>query len=406
MPAKALEHLTVIELCDTIPGSMGCKILADFGADVIKIEVPKKGNKLRKSGPFLNGEPDRESSTPFLFYNTNKKGVTLDITLAAGQKVFKELISKANVLVEDTPPDYLSGLGLSYDSLKKVNADLIMSSVTPFGQFGPYKSFKANELNIAQCGGIGNMLPYFTTDMTRPTIKPGGKALSGVTGMVVALSTLAATFDQTRVGKGCHIDVSHQDSQLLVEGLGLIFGDCYKLKFSRQKHTPMARSFREPVKCKDGYFMICLNTEDREWKRLIELIKDPALEKEELMSSLTRHDKWDDDIKPFIEKWAAQFKKEELFHICQKAGVSGTPIRTSEELFNNEQMQHRGFFEEADHPKTGKKAYPFAPFQYSDIENFQAKGAPLLGQHNTDIWGGRLGYTAQDLETLKNSNVI
>ena len=192
MPANALEHLTVIELCDTIPGSMGCKILADFGADVIKIEPPKKGNKLRKKGPFLNGDSDPDESLPFLFYNTNKQSITLDITRPEGQQLFRELIEKANVLVEDTPCGFLKSLGLSYGALKKINSHLIMASVTPFGQFGPYKDFKASELNISQCGGIGNMLPYFTTDMTRPTIKPGGKALSSVTGMVVALATLAA----------------------------------------------------------------------------------------------------------------------------------------------------------------------------------------------------------------------
>ncbi len=406
MPVNALEHLTIIELCDTIPGSMGCKILADFGAEVIKIEPPEKGNGLRYCGPFFNDREDPDLSRPFLFYNTNKKGVTLDINTKQGQNLFKEMISKANVLVEDTVVGTMEALGLSHKSLKKINPGLVMVSVTPFGQFGPYKSFKANELNIAQCGGIGNMLPYFTADMSRPTIKPGGKALSGVSGMVVALSALGATFDQTRAGKGCHIDVSQQDSQLLVEGLGLIFGDCYKLKFSRMRHTPMARSFREPFKCKDGYFMICLNTEDREWKRLIRLINDPELEKEEYLSSLTRHDKYDDEIQPVIEKWAGQFKKEELFHICQQAGISGTPVRTSEELFNNEQMRHRGFFKEVDHPKTGRRAYPFAPFQYSDLTKFEPKCAPFIGEHNDDIYKDRLGYSKEELAALSDSRVI
>ncbi len=405
MPANALEHLTIIELCTTIAGSMGCKILADLGARVIKIESPK-GDNLRSSGPFLNDEQDPDLSCPFLFYNTNKLGVTLDITVPAGQKLFKDLISKAQVLVEDFAPGAMDKLGLSYESLKKINPELIMTSATPFGQFGPYQSFKANELNIAQCGGIGNMLPYFSTDMSRSMVKPGGKALSGVSGMVVALSTLAATFDQTETGKGCHIDVSQQDSQLLVEGISLVFGDCYNLEFSRQKHTPMQRSFREPVKCKDGYFMICLNTEDKEWRRLLKLVNSPSLDREDFLSSLVRHENWDNNIKPVIEEWAGRYEKEELFKICQEAGVSGTPVRTSKELFNNEQMRYRGFFETVDHPKTGKRDYPFAPMQYSNMPFFTPRGAPLMGEHNSNIYEDLLGYTKEEMAALGESDTI
>ncbi len=404
MPVNALEHLTIIELCDTIRGAMGCKILADFGADVIKIEPPGKGSTMRTSGPFYNESPDL--SCPFLFYNTNKKGITLDIRTKEGQKLFKKLIAKANILVEDTAPGTLENLGLGYEALKQINRELIMSSVTPFGQIGPYKDFKANELNIAQCGGIGNMLPYFSSDMSRPVVKPGGKAISSVTGMVVALSTLGAAFSQTAEGKGCHIDVAQQDSQLLVEGLGLVFGDCYGLKFSRQRHTPMARSFREPVKCKDGYVMICLNTEDREWKRLVKLVNDPRLEKEEYLSSLTRHDCWDTEIQEVMEEWGAKFNKEELFHLCQKAGISGTPIRTSEELLDNEQMRSRGFFETVDHPRTGPKDYPFSPARYSNLDRAPSKGAPLLGEHNKAIYQTRLGVSESDLEAHKAAHTI
>ncbi|MCP3942669.1 MAG: CoA transferase [Desulfobacteraceae bacterium] len=406
MAANALEHLTIVELSNTIAGSMGCKILADFGARVIKIESPLKGDNLRDCGPFLNDQPDPDLSGPFLFYNTNKLGITLDITILEGQKLFKELIAKANVVVEDFPPGTLEKLGLSYESLKLVNPELIMASITSFGQHGPYKSFKANELNIAQCGGIGNMLPYFSTDMSRSMVKPGGKAVSSVSGMVVALSTLAATFNQTKNGRGCHIDVSQQDSQLLVEGIGLVSGDCYNLEFSRQKHKPIKRSFREPIKCKDGYFMLCLNTEDREWRRLLKLINAPDLNEEKFLSSLTRHDNWDNKIKPIIEKWASRYEKEELFQICQNAGVSGTPVRTTKELFNNEQMRHRGFFETINHPKTGKLDYPFAPMQYSNISPFTPKGAPLIGEHNTQIYEDLLGYTKKDMTTLRESHTI
>ncbi len=406
MPVDALNHLKVIELCTDTAGSNCGKIFADFGGEVLKVEIPGKGDDSRHFGPFLDDKPDPELSGSFLYYNTNKKSITLDIETTTGKNILKDLIKKTDVLIEDNSPGYLDSIGLSYDELKKTNPGLIMTSITPFGQNGPYKSYKASELNIAQCGGVGNMLPYFTDDMSRPVVKPGGKAISTVTGMLAAMSTLGATFNQTVNNEGCHIDISQQDGLMNVEALTVIMGSSYNMELNRMRHFPMKRSFREPFKCKDGFFIICINTEIKEWEKLTGLIKDPRLETEELKSSIARHDNWDELIIPIIEEWGKKYTKVELFHLCQKAGVSGTPINNSEELFNNEQMKLRGFFKEVDHPRAGKHLYPFAPMKYSDLPETPSVGAPLLGEHNNEIYTERLGFSKEQVSILRESNII
>jgi crotonobetainyl-CoA:carnitine CoA-transferase CaiB-like acyl-CoA transferase len=155
----ALADLKVVEYADSISGSYCGKLMADLGADVIKIEAPTSGDTARKTGPFPNDIPDAEKSGLFLYLNTNKRSVTLDLTTKAGADIFRELVKTADVLIENTHPSTMAGLGLDYESLSQINPRLVMTSVTPFGQSGPYSQWKGNDLICTHMSGLAFHTP-------------------------------------------------------------------------------------------------------------------------------------------------------------------------------------------------------------------------------------------------------
>ncbi|MFC1974103.1 CoA transferase, partial [Chloroflexota bacterium] len=173
MANAALSGVKVLELCEMAAGPYCTKLMADLGAEVIKVEKPGIGDEARHRGPFLNDEPNPEKSGLFLHLNTNKLGVTLNLENVKGQKIFKELAKEAHVVVEDRPPGKLAELGLGYNTLKEINPSLIMSSITPFGQTGPYKDYKAYPLNTFHSCGEGYVTPGQNNFPDYPPLKVG-----------------------------------------------------------------------------------------------------------------------------------------------------------------------------------------------------------------------------------------
>ncbi len=211
MSEQALSHLKVLELCNFVCGPYCTKLLADLGAEVIKVEPPGVGDESRRRGPFLNDIPHPERSGLFLYLNTNKSGITLDIKTTKGRGILKELIKKTDILVEDNPPKVMKELGLTYHELKKINPRLVMTSITPFGQTGPYRDYKAHEMNLYHAGGEGYLLPIQSPDLTREPVKAGGLVGDCICGLSSAIATLAAAYNMKETGVGQHIDVSKQD---------------------------------------------------------------------------------------------------------------------------------------------------------------------------------------------------
>ena len=219
MADSALSGLKVVELGDFIAAPYCAKLMADMGAEVIKIEPPGLGDSARRYGPFPNDEPHSERSLLFAYMNTSKLGITLDVTKPLGKRVFRELLKDADVLVEANPPKTMEELGLDYDSIKDVNPGLIVTSITPFGQTGPYRDYKATELVSFHIGGIGYPTPgdVVNPDTSPPMKAPGHQAdiMAGVTG---ASASMTALFAREFTGEGQHIDVSEQETLLRASG--------------------------------------------------------------------------------------------------------------------------------------------------------------------------------------------
>jgi CoA:oxalate CoA-transferase len=402
MPEKGLGHLRVLELCNLVAGPYSTKLLADLGAEVIKIESPGAGDDARRRGPFLKDNPHPELSGLFLYLNTNKLGVTLDVTTNTGKNILIDLIKQTDIFVEDRPPATMEELGLTYGDLGKLNPKLVMTSITPFGQTGPYRDYKAYELNSYHAGGEGYLLPTQSPDLSREPVKGGGLAGDCICGLSAAIATLAAAYRMGATGTGQHIDVSKQDvlmTMVLLEVAMFANMNIVRNRIRRPLLMPT------PMECQDGYIMMSALT-DREWGSVLEFMGNPAWAEDERFSQwLSRHLSGD-EINPHLREFVKQYKKEELFHQLQDNAIAAAPVNTAEDLVKSPQTEARGFFAEIDHPQAGKLKYPTAPYKFSRTPWKAERAAPLIGEHNEFVYCDRLGYDKRDLVAMKEAGII
>jgi CoA:oxalate CoA-transferase len=402
MPNQTLDHLKVLELCNLVCGPYCTKLLADLGAEVTKIEPPGVGDDARRRGPFLNDIPHPERSGLFLYLNTNKSGITLDIRTSKGQGILRELIAQADIFVEDNPLKIMKELGLTYQELKKINPRLVMTSITPFGQTGPYRDYKAHEMNLYHAGGEGYLLPIQSPDLTREPVKAGGLVGDSVCGLSAAIATLSAAYCMGETGVGQHIDVSKQDvlqTMVLLEVAMFANMDIVRNRLRRPTLMPI------PMECQDGYIMVSALT-DREWQDLVKFMGNPSWASDEMFSQWLFRQTNGDKINPHIREFVKHYKKEDLFQQLQKNALAAAPVNTSEDLVHSAQMESRGFFADVEHPEAGKLKHPGVPYKFSETPSKVKRAAPLLGQHNESVYCGWLGHSKEELVKLKESGII
>lgn len=403
MRVKALSDIRVVEWGHVISGPFCSKILADLGAEVIKVEEPGIGDEARRMEPFLNDIPHPERSGLFLYLNTNKLGITLNLGIATGIKMFKALIKDADIFIENNPPRMIKELGIEYESLRKVNPRLIMTSITPFGQTGPYKDYKSGELVSCHMGGPAYVTPSHSEDNSQEPLKIGGRVVSFQAGLSGAAGTLCALYARRVTGLGGQVDVSELESvaqNMLNQARWYTYG---KHIASRTDRGAMAPQHMLP--CKDGYVGIYM-TEEEQWQRFLEVIGSPDWGDSELFKdSASRAEYWD-GLEPLILDWTMKHTMEDIYRACQTKRIPVGAVYTAKDLFNSQHLEERGFFVEIEHPKAGKLKYPGIPYKFSDTPRARATPAPLLGQHNEEIYCRRLGYTKWDMVKFRESGII
>ena len=401
MTNRALHGLRVLEYCDMVAGPYCGKLLADLGAESIKIERPCTGDRARRSGPFAGDAPHPEKSGLFLYLNTNKLGVTLDPTTATGKRIFLELVKDVDVLIEDHLPGRMHDLGLDYDTLAAINPNLVMVSVTPFGQDGPYSRYNCHTLNLHHVSAHSTQ--FFIARFMEPgrePVPPGGHAGEYDSGLNAAIAVMGALFGRMLTGEGQYVDVSKQEGLLGLERVDICRfadGDSIIGRVGMQIGGLMA--------CKDGWVILTM-PQDHQWFGLVEAMGKPewAL-KEEYATEMGRAEHRN-EIQPRVEEWALQFTKDEIYRVSQDCSVPLGPVRSTQEVFEWQQARERGFFQEVDHPVAGRFRYPTAGYKLSATPWQAERPAPLLGQHNEGIYCNRLGYSLDDLARLRADGVI
>lgn len=401
----ALADLKILECAQFISGPYCAKLMADLGAEVIKIEAPGLGDRARGYGPFPQDIPHPEKSGLFIYLNSNKKGITLDLRTTRGMTIFKELVSGADILVENNPPQVMKRLGLNYETLKEVNPRLIMTSLTPFGQTGPYRDYKATELITFHMSGMGHGTPGVVDDPEKePPLKGGGHQAGFLTGLTAALLTMCAVFARQGSGLGQHIDLSEQEATAsLVRGAvaWLSYGNLNYSRASKERPA-LQRPFMGIMPCKNGYISL-VAIEDFHWNNLMNVLGNPDWAEDEICRSRLTRAEHSDILEPRLLEWTMQRTKEEIAPLLQAAHIPCFPVNTIQEAVNSPHLAERGFFVDIDHPEAGKIKAPGAPVKFAQTPWRLRFPAPTLGQHNEEILGHRREYAKTDLVKMKSA---
>ncbi|HEY48560.1 MAG TPA: CoA transferase [Dehalococcoidia bacterium] len=386
----------VLDLTHYIAGPYCTKILADFGAEVIKVEKPGSGDVARAMGPFPEDQPHPEKSGLFLYLNTNKKSITLNLKSATGVGILKSLVKQADILVENFSPRVMPSLGLDHGTLEEINPGLVMTSISNFGQTGPYRDYRATDLTIWGLSGI----LYEHGEPTREPLKMGANVSEYVAGLYGALTTISSLYYRDETGVGQHVDVSILEAfHTMQPTMTLVFSMAGFIRHRAGIHFPWGI-----LPCQDGYIGFFLPTQTH-WESLCALLEMPELrEKPEYETPLMREERRD-EITAIIVSWLRDKRMEDVFHAAQELRLPLTLVPNTKQTLEMKQLGDRGYFAGIDHPVAGKLTCPGAPFKLAETP-WQAGRAPLLGEHNEEIYGGQLGYSEELLTKLGDEGVI
>lgn len=394
---QALSGIKVLDLTHHVAGPYATKLLAGYGAEVIKIERPGVGDATRRWGPFPDDEPHPEKSGFFLYLNTGKKGITLNLKTETGVGIFKELVKAADVVVENFAPRVMPALGLSWHVLHALNPRLVMVSISNFGQDGPYRDYKATELTAFAMGGQMSM----TGEPDREPLKNFGHQAEYQAGYQAFGATMAALYGAIASGVGDHLDISIQEVQAsTLEGSGPSANN-NNLDASRTGN--MMRATWGIYPCKDGY--VGLAALNRNFPAVFRAIGHPELIADPRFQTLMPGADSNDELMALIIAWCAEHTKREIYEIAGRERAPFGYMPTVDELIEWPPLREKGFWVELDHPYAGRLTYPGAPFTMSEAA-FQLTRAPLLGEHNEEILCGRLGYTREELVQLRELGII
>lgn len=404
MADKALDNVKVIEFAQGIAGPYAAKILADMGAEVIKIELPTIGDKARHTAPFVGNDKNIEKSCIFLYANSNKKSITLDLDTDEGVEIFKKLVADADILIREGQPEYFNEKGLSYEELSKDNPGLILCSNTPFGESGPYKDYAATPFILAHMSGNTVLYPHGTGDQDRAPTSLGGNFEEYDTGSVVAIGILAALHYKNLTGEGQYIENSSLEARFQDLTTETVLYPVFGQSFNRAAETQRLQASLN-FACKDGY--LCpFFTQTHEYVNFARVVGKEDWIEEPWFSNITERRARCEDIMEVMREWGLKHTKAEAVKILQSNRVPIGPVETPGDVVESEQYNYRGFFTEIEHPVCGKMKFPGRPFILTETPHTFENAAPLLGANNEEILGGILGYDKEQIEKLKADKVI
>jgi crotonobetainyl-CoA:carnitine CoA-transferase CaiB-like acyl-CoA transferase len=411
-----LASYRVLDLTDEL-GFLCGKVLGDLGADVIKLEPPG-GDPARRLGPFFGNKPDPQRSLYWFGFNNNKRGITLNIGTPKGRELFLRLTGNVDFVLESFAPGYLERLGLSYSALSKVNPRLVLTSITPFGQSGPYSSFPASDIEIMALSGCMSL----TGDPDRPPLRVTFPQSYVWTGSYAAMGALIAHYHREATGLGQQVDVSAQACMLWAFSHAHTFWDLNRHIEKRAGSFMTGRSItgarmRVFWPCKDGYlnFIIYGGEAGRRTNQaLVEWMdsqgKAPEFLKQKDWKNFDIAQVTQEEIDRMEEPIGAFFKevtKAEFFKEVVKRQMLGYPVASVKEIFEDPQHEARGFWQEIEHPELGSSIeYPGGFAKFSEGACRIWRRAPLIGEHNEEVYCNELGMTKAELNKLQGEGVI
>jgi benzylsuccinate CoA-transferase BbsE subunit len=392
------------------------KILADMGADVIKVE-PLDGSSGREIGPFYRDIPDKQSSLYWLIYNANKRSITLDLTSDRGKDIFHRMVNTAQVIIESFSPEHDLKEFLSYNELGKLNPGIIATSITPFGLTGPYKNFKAPDLiGIAMGGAI-----YLTGDTDLPPVFIGFPQAYLHASAQAAVATLIALWHAILSGEGQQIDVSMQASVTTLTQTAIPYWELYSQVLARagsyRVGVSTAAKLRQIWRCKDGYIAFLVfggSTGEKSNKSLVEWIDSEGMADDFLKQMDPAFDmgssdqEFHDRLSKSVERFFLLHTKAELYEEALKRKIMLYPVSSVKDLLESPQLKARDFWEEVEYPEMGFVSKLIQPGAFAKLSETPLKNqccAPRIGEHNTEIYK-ELGLSEEELISFKQAKII
>jgi crotonobetainyl-CoA:carnitine CoA-transferase CaiB-like acyl-CoA transferase len=395
--AKALEGVRVLDFTQYLSGPHGTSVLSELGAEVIKIEMPGKGEPERQAMPMT---PKRESYQ-FLSYNRGKKSITLNLKSPKGVEIAKKLAAKVDILVENFAPGGMDRLGLSYDEVSKINPGIIYASISGFGQTGPRRNDVSYDVVAQAMGGLMSVTGY-----------PGGEPLkAGVSlgdymgGYNGVIAILAALYYRTVTGEGQAIDISMQDGIW-----AMVFPDRanYFDTHVVPKRFGNKLSSSAPFgvyNARDGHVVICTIT-DPQWQKVLQAMGREDLIGEQRYGTRENRTKNMEEVDSLVQAWCKEKTVEEVFALLKKFGVPCSPLPAFDQVASDPHLQSRDMIVEVDQPISGKVKLSGSVYKMSKTPGDRKQVVPAVGEHNKEIYGELLGIDAQEMQKLREEGAI
>ena len=392
-----LSGVKVLDLTRVLAGPYSAMMLADMGAEVIKIEVPNKGDDSRQFAPFVNGE-----SAYYMNLNRNKKGITLNLKLPKGKEIFLNMVKKADIVLENYRPGTMEKLGLGYEDLKKVNPGIIYGCVSGFGHYGPYKNRAGYDIIGQAMGGLMSTTGWPDGAPTRT-----GTAMADVlAGLSVTIGVLAALRSRMVTGEGEKVDVALVDSVVssleIINQIYLTSGKIPERIGNRYESVYPYDTFNT----KDGSMVIACGN-DKLWKLLCDVMEKPDLILDERFDKNPKRVKSHTELKPLVESWTLNNTTEDAVNMLLKVGVPACPINTIEMVTKDPHIAGaREMFFDVVHPVAGKTTLTGSQIKFSKAIQEDRTPSPLLGQHNKEVYAELFDFTEEEVENLIKEGVF
>lgn len=395
---QALENLTVLDLTRVVAGPYAGALLGDLGAHVIKIEIPGTGDDARGYGPYENGE-----SMYYANLNRNKKGITLNLKSEKGKEILRKLVMKADILIENYRPGVMDKLGLGYDQLHELNPRLIYGAVSGFGSYGPYSQRPGYDILSQAMGGLMSVTGAKGGEPTR-----SGNAMGDILGgMNLVIGILAAVNYRNLTGLGQRVEVSLVDSVVAsLENAYVRYFKSHEIPV-RNGNAYASIAPYDTYRAKDGYVIIACGNQKLYEKFCNEVVEMPWMITDERFLTVPLRVENNEVQKKHIEEWTTKYTVEEVVEKVLSKGIPAGPIYNVKQITEDEHIANaREMFIEIEHPVIGKMKVNGCPVKLMDSMPRINYPGPTLGQHNKDILGGMLGYSEEEVASMREENVI
>jgi len=398
-----LSDIKVLEVAHSLSGAFCAKLLADQGADTIKVEPPGWGDPARREPPFINGVPDPDGSTIFLAFNTNKKGITLDIEQAQGRELLLRLVADADVLIESYPPGHLESLGLGYQVLRETNPGLVVSSITYFGQTGPYRDYLGGDLVVQALGGF---LHAVTGSADLPPMGTTLEQMEITAARNGAISIMAALLHRQQSGEGLHIDLSTMEAAVSTPS-GLIHPYSFTGRSPKRGGSDGNVMDGMHLSTKDGEVTLTTaGTGGRPMEAWSEFLEEPRLLDPKFATRQSRMENRE-ELHSLVAPTLARWNNLDLMRETMARGLVIGLVQNPQQVVDSPHLAERGYFAKINHPEAGSLKYPGPGFLMDGVNPMEgSKAAPTLGEHNSEIIGGELGLSTEELGLLRASQII